>query len=232
MATRSLIFEGNGKNLYTGSTPEQVILEFKEYAFDKKNNKKKKIKGKGITNTAISINLFEYLNSYNVQNHFISQLSENEITVKNLEIIPIEVLIRNYATGNFCKKFNFKEGDKLSSPVLEFYLKDDKLKKPLMSESVIFALNLASKEEVMIIKKLATKINAILKPYFERRDLKLINLRLEFGRFNGSLYVADEISPDTFILWDKTTNEKYNPNSVPKPSLVYKKLYEKIIGEN
>ncbi|MFC2088326.1 phosphoribosylaminoimidazolesuccinocarboxamide synthase, partial [Calditrichota bacterium] len=104
MTTRSLIFEGSGKNLYTGSSPEQVILEFKEYVTDKKSNKKTKIKGKGSTNTAISINLFEYLSSYNVQNHFISKVSENEIKVKNLEIIPIEVFIRNYATGDFCKK--------------------------------------------------------------------------------------------------------------------------------
>ena len=209
MAARSLLLEGRGKKVFEDGKPDQVLLEFKEYIIDSKSNKRKTIKGKGSINASVTANLFEYLNSYNVSNHFVAKENENEIRVKKLEIIPIEILIRNFSHGKFCKKYGIREGEELKSPVMECHLKNEKLKKPLMCESLIYALDLAKKEEVMVINQLATKTNAILKDYFARRGLKLIEIRLEFGRLNGSIILADEISLDTCSLLDTQTNEKY-----------------------
>ena len=202
MATRLLVTEGTGKKIFEEDSSEFVILEFNDYLIDKKSNTKTKVKNKGSINASISVNLFEYLNSYHIRNHFSKKSDDNEITAKKLDMIQLEILIRNYASGKFCKMYGFKEGEFLNSPVLEFYLKDEKLKKPLVCESLIYTKEVASTEEVISIKKLACKTNAILKTYFERRNLKLVDIRLEFGRDNGQVLLGDEISLDTCTLWE------------------------------
>jgi phosphoribosylaminoimidazole-succinocarboxamide synthase len=227
-----LVTEGTSKRIFEDDTPDTVILQFKDYIVDKKSNKKTKVKNKGSINASISVNLFEYLNSYNIRNHFTKKHEENEIIAQKLEMISLEVLIRNYASGKFCRTYGFKEGECLNSPVLEFYLKDEKLKKPQICESLIYTKGVATKEEVISIKKIACKANAILKDYFERRNLKLVELQLEFGKASGNVIIGDEISLDTCVLWD--AEENMNGKTVKEQSLntLYKKLYERIVGEN
>lgn len=226
----SLEIEGKSKKVLTDGAPDEVILEFNDYVNGEKN-KKKRIKGKGGINTAISANLFEYLNSYNVPNHYISKEGDNELRVKKMDMLPVEILVRNCAQGEFCKKFAIKKGEELSSPVFEYYLKDEKLKKPMMDVTHIYALKLATKEEMLYINKTISKINAILKSYFERRNFKLIDIRLEFGRFNGNIYLGDEISIDTFRVYDLESNADLVPDLNKNLGLEYKKLFKRLIGE-
>ena len=232
MEARSLLKEGSGKKIFEDESRDYVIIEFNDYIVDKKSNSKTKIKNKGSINASISVNLFEYLNSYNIQNHFVKKIEDKEIKVKNLEMIPVEIFIRNYATGKFCKQYGFKEGQSLVSPVIEFYLKDEKLKKPQMCESLIYAMELASKEEVLSIRKLACKTNAILKTFFGRRNLNLVDIQLEFGRVNDQIFLGDEISLETCTLWESGDHQKIIQNNNKDHSAIYKMLYEKIIGEN
>jgi len=230
LAIRTLVTEGSGKKIFEDQSPEYVILEFKDYLVDNKTKSKTKVKNKGSINTSISVNLFEYLNSYNIRNHFSKKNDDKEIIAKKLDMLPMQILIRNYATGKFCKMYGFKEGEFLKSPVLEFYLKDEKLKNPQVCESLIFVKEVANTEEVISIKKLACKTNAILKTYFERRNLKLVDIQLEFGRSNGQVILGDEISLDTCTLWesDNHTNAKSKNNK--SMNAVYKSLHERIMG--
>jgi len=232
LTIRTLVTEGSGKKIFEDESPDFVILEFKDHLIDTKNKSKTKVKNKGSINASISVNLFEYLNSYNICNHFSKKNDEKEIIVRKLEMIPLQILIRNYATGKFGKMYGFKEGELLKSPVLEFYLKDEKLKNPQVCESLIFVKEVANTEEVISIKKLTCKTNAILKTYFERRNLKLVDIRLEFGRANGQVILGDEISLDTCTFWesDNHTNAKLKNNQ--SMNTIYKSLYERIIGEN
>jgi phosphoribosylaminoimidazole-succinocarboxamide synthase len=232
LVTRSLLAEGSGKKIFEDESPDFVIIEFKDHLIDKRSNTKTKIRNKGSINASISVNLFEYLNSYNIRNHYSKKSDDNEITAKKLDMIPLEILIRNYATGKFCKQYGFREGESLVSPVLEFYLKDEKLKKPLISETLIFAKELASKEEVLSITKLACKTNAILKTYFERRNLILIDIQLEFGRNNGQVLLGDEISLETCTIWNAENNQKNKPKINQNMIAIYKTFHERIIGEN
>ncbi len=232
MATRLLVTEGTGKKIFEVESEEYVILEFKDYLIDKKSNTKTKVKNKGSINASISVSLFEYLNSYNVRNHYSKKNDEKEITATKLDMIQLEVLIRNYATGKFCKTFGFKEGEYLNSPVLEFYLKDEKLKKPQLCESLIYAKEVATTEEILSIKKIACKTNAILKTYFERRNIKLVDIQLEFGRANGQVLIGDEISLDTCTLWDAKNHTNAKSKNNQSMNAVYKIFHERIIGDN
>jgi phosphoribosylaminoimidazole-succinocarboxamide synthase len=232
LATRLLVSEGTGKKIFEDDSEDYVILEFKDYLVDKKLNTKTKVKNKGCINASISVNLFEYLSSYHIRNHFSKKSDEKEIVVKKLEMIPLEILIRNYASGKFCKTYGYNEGEYLNSPVLEFYLKDEKLKKPQASESLIYTKEIASNEEVISIKKLACKTNAILKTYFERRNLKLVDIQLEFGRSNGDILIGDEISLDTCTLLEAENHTNAKTKSNQSMNAVYKTLHERIIGEN
>jgi phosphoribosylaminoimidazole-succinocarboxamide synthase len=230
LITRSILIEGSGKKVFEDGSEEYLILEFKDYLIDKMSNKKTKVKNKGSINASISVNLFEYLNSYHISNHFEKKNNDKEITVQKLDMIPLEILIRNYAAGKFCKTYDFKEGEQLKTPVLEFYLKDEKLKKPPMCESLIYAKDLASLEDVLKIKKMACKTNAILKTYFERRNLNLIDIQLEFGKKNDQIILADEISLDTCTIIDAENNHKTKNNvSLNK---IYQNYFERIVGEN
>lgn len=231
MAPRTLLTEGTAKKVFEEDSQDFVILQFNDYLLDKKSNKKIRVKNKGSINASISVNLFEYLHSYNINNHLSKKNDEKEIVVQKLDMIPIEVLIRNYATGKFCKTYGFAEGESLNAPVLEFYLKDEKLKKPQICESLIYAKEIAPTEDVLSIKKIACKTNAILKDYFERRNLKLVDLQLEFGRTDGHIMIGDEISLDTCTLWDIDENKNNKSKKEQSLGVLYKSLHERIIGE-
>ncbi|NOY78894.1 MAG: phosphoribosylaminoimidazolesuccinocarboxamide synthase [Calditrichaeota bacterium] len=208
MKKGELLYEGKAKKLYATDNPDMVIQEFKDDATAFNGKKKGTIKDKGVVNNKISAFIFEFLESYHVPTHFEKVLSDREMLVKKLDIIPVEVVMRNIATGSLVKRYGLEEGKELDYPVLEFYLKDDELNDPMINEHHAVAFGLATPDEMETISRYATKINAILKSFFIRRKIRLIDFKLEFGRFKDRILLGDEISPDTCRFWDLETGEK------------------------
>lgn len=171
--------------------------------------KKDKMIGKGQLNNQISSLIFNYLNQFEVPNHFIKQINRQEQLVKKVEIILLEVVVRNYAAGSLSERLGIEEGSELTFPVLEFYYKKDKLGDPMINDNHIQLLNIATKNEINQIKQMALTINQLLLKLFDQLSIRLIDFKLEFGRDkDGKILLADEISPDTCRLWDKQTNER------------------------
>ncbi len=205
---KEMLYEGKAKKVFSTEDKEVYIVEYKDDATAFNGLKKDTIIGKGRINNQMSAILFEKLEKNGVPTHFIELLSEIEMKVKAVKIVPLEVIIRNVAAGSFTKRLGVKEGTELKSTVLEFCLKDDELGDPLINDAHVFALDLATEEQVDMIKKYAYKVNDVLKQYFDERGIQLIDFKLEFGLFNGEIILADEISPDTCRFWDKQTGKK------------------------
>lgn len=208
MEKKELIYEGKAKKVYSTEDPTIVIQEFKDDATAFDGKKKAVIKGKGEFNCSISSILFEYLGSYHVPTHFLRRLSPTEMIVKKLNVFRIEAVMRNIAAGSLVKRYGIEEGTILKHPVFELYLKDDSKGDPLINEYHAYALDLAQPEDIKEIFRMTAKINAILKAFFERRDIMLVDFKLEFGREEDKMCLADEISPDTCRFWDRNTNKK------------------------
>lgn len=208
----TLIYEGKAKKLFEGPEPGTIIQHFKDDATAFNNQKKGTISGKGVLNNRISEYLMQRLGEMGIPNHFIRRLNMREQLVKAVEIIPIEVVIRNRAAGSFAKRFKIDEGDPLPYPLVEYYLKSDELGDPLLSEEHIFALNVADPDEVEEMHALALRINDYLSGLMRGVGLTLIDFKIEFGRLytEEGIYIllADEISPDSCRLWDVETNKK------------------------
>ena len=206
------IYEGKAKVLYQGKEPNTIIQYFKDDATAFNNKKKAIIPGKGVLNNFISELIMTRLNDINIPNHFIKRLNMREQLVHKLEIIPVEVVIRNIATGSLVKRLGIEEGKILSRPIIEFYLKNDELNDPIISEEHIIVFNWASHEELESIISISQRINDFLTGYFYSQKIRLVDFKLEFGRFwenqEMTIMVADEISPDNCRLWDLQTNEK------------------------
>ena len=203
-----LIYEGKAKKLYETEDPDRLIIEFTDEAASLDGKKKGVIRDKGIVNNKMSEYIFKFLESYHIPTHFEETISDREMVVKRLEMIPIEVIVRNVATGSLCTKYGCKDGEDLRYPIIEFYLKNDELHDPMMNEYHAAAFGLASPEEMKTIVRYATKVNALLKSFFIRRKVRLVDFKLEFGRFHGELMLGDEISPDTCRFWDLDTGEE------------------------
>ncbi len=212
MTSRKLIYEGKAKKLFEGPEPGTVIQHFKDDATAFNGEKEDIISGKGVLNNRISEYLMTRLNEIGVPNHLIRSMNMREQLVKAVQIVPVEVIIRNYAAGSFCKRFGVEEGKALGQPLMEFCLKNDKLGDPFISEDHIFAFQWASPMEMDDIRLLSMRINDYLTGIFTGVGLQLVDLKLEFGRyFEGNqerIILADEISPDNCRLWDMKTGEK------------------------
>ena len=206
------IYEGKAKVLYQGKEPNTIIQYFKDDATAFNNKKKAIIPGKGVLNNFISELIMTRLNDINIPNHFIKRLNMREQLVHKLEIIPIEVVIRNIATGSLVKRLGIEEGKILSRPIIEFYLKNDELNDPIISEEHIIVFDWASHEELESIISISQRVNDFLTGYFYSQKIRLVDFKLEFGRLwenqEMTIMVADEISPDNCRLWDLQTNEK------------------------
>ena len=202
------IYEGKAKIVYTTENPEYVIQYFKDDATAFNAAKKGTVENKGIMNNKISSKIFEFLQSQGIPTHFEKQLSDREMLIKRVEIVPIEVIIRNRAAGSLCRLLGLKEGLTLNQSILEFCYKNDSLGDPLINEYHILALNFATAQEVQKIKEYAFKINDLMKQFFAKLNLELIDFKLEFGRYKGTVILADEISPDTCRLWEIGTGKK------------------------
>jgi phosphoribosylaminoimidazole-succinocarboxamide synthase len=223
------IYEGKAKALYETANPDQLVQEFKDDATAFNGTKKGRIKNKGAINCKISSHLFRYLESFNVPTHFISEGGENEMLIRRLHMIPLEVVMRNIAAGSLVKRGGMKEGQALDKPVLEYYLKDDAQKDPLIEVSYILANNLATPDELRIIGRLTSKVNAVLKSFFERRGLQLVDFKVEYGRVKNKILLADEISPDTCRLWDAQTGKKMDKDRFRQDLGGTEEAYEEVL---
>lgn len=202
------LYEGKAKKVFLTENPDILIVSYKDSATAFNGEKKGSIKGKGEINNRITNYLFRLLDKEGIPTHYVKELSGRETAVKRVEIVPLEVIIRNVAAGSFSKRLGIAEGTVLKEPTIEFSYKNDALGDPLINSSFARALGLASEEEIDTIKNYAFKINQILKRIFLAAGLKLIDFKIEFGRYHEKIILADEISPDTCRLWDVTTNEK------------------------
>jgi phosphoribosylaminoimidazole-succinocarboxamide synthase len=203
-----LLYEGKAKQVYRTSDPDRLIQYFKDDATAFNAQKRGTIVSKGIVNNRISEVLFGLLERAGVATHFVERLSDRDMLVRTCQIVKIEVVVRNVIAGSLAKRLGRPEGEALPEPILEHYLKDDALGDPLINDWHIRYLQLATAEELTAINDTALRVNAILRPYLEDREIVLVDFKLEFGRHHGQLLVADEICPDTCRLWDKSTGHK------------------------
>ena len=202
------LYEGKAKKVYATDDPDILIVDYKDDATAFNGIKKGTIVGKGVINNKMTNHVFKILESKGVPTHLIEELSDRETAVKKVEIVPLEVIIRNVAAGSFSKRLGVEEGTVLKQPTIEFSYKNDDLGDPLINSYFAVALGLATWEEIDTIKKFAFKVNDILREFFLQANIKLIDFKIEFGRYHGQIILADETSPDTCRLWDVNTNEK------------------------
>ena len=202
-------YEGKAKKLFTvAGHPDEVIQEFKDDATAFNALKKGSWAHKGEVNCAMSSTLFKMLEASGIRTHFIEQLSPVDMLVKRLEIVPLEVIVRNIAAGSFSKRYGVAEGKEFKQPTFEFSYKDDALGDPLINDSHALAMELATEDEIDYIRHNALKVNDILKEFFRKRGIILVDFKLEFGRHKGEILLGDEISPDTCRFWDAVTRKK------------------------
>ena len=198
-----LLIEGKAKKIFSTKEKNTLVQYFKDDATAFNNKKRKQFKSKGILNNSISALIFKYLNENRIKTHFIKKISEREQIIKKVKIIPLEVVVRNYSAGSISDKFKIKQGKKLKEPIIEFFLKSDELNDPFMNSAHIKLLNIATAKEIKYLRKLALKINVLLIKLFSKIGIILVDFKLEFGKSNNAIILADEISPDNCRLWDK-----------------------------
>jgi phosphoribosylaminoimidazole-succinocarboxamide synthase len=226
-----LLYEGKAKRIFSTDDEQTVLIEYKDSATAFNGQKKADITGKGRLNNEITSLLFLKLQEQGIPSHFIKRISETEQLVKRVTIIPLEVVVRNIAAGSLSKRLGIEEGKELTKPLVEFYLKNDDLGDPLLTTDHIDELNIATKEELTILKEKALKINIVLSSFFNELGINLIDFKLEFGKdAEGSILLADEISPDTCRLWDKKTNEKLDKDVFRRDLGSLTEAYENILA--
>ncbi len=228
---RKKVYEGKAKILYLyGGDESKLVTYFKDDATAFNGQKKGTIEQKGEFNNAISSSLFKLLKSKGIKSHFIEKLSEREMLVHHLKMFPVEFVVRNYTAGSLAKKMGVEEGVKLLSPVVELYYKSDELGDPMINETYLKAFDLGEPKDVEEAKKIAVNINEILKDFFDKNGLLLVDYKLEFGILNGNVLLADEITPDTMRLWDKVTLEKVDKDRFRRDlggvEEAYKRVYD------
>ena len=202
------LYEGKAKKVFLTEDPDALIVSYKDDATAFNGLKKGTIAGKGAINNRMSNYLFQIIEREGVPTHYVQEISDRETVVRKVEIVPLEVIIRNVAAGSFSKRLGISEGTELAEPTIEFSYKNDELEDPLINSYFAKALKLATQDELETIKKYAFMVNDILKVEFLKAGLRLIDFKIEFGRFHGKIILADEISPDTCRLWDAKTGDK------------------------
>lgn len=203
-----MLYEGKAKKVFKTDTEGVCIVDYKDDATAFNGEKKGTIVGKGVINNKMTNYLFKKLEDIGVPTHLVEELSDRETAVKKVEIVPLEVIVRNVAAGSFSKKLGIEEGTKLLCPTLEFSYKDDALGDPMINDYYAIAIGAATREEIDKITELVFKVNDFLVKFFDECGIDLIDFKVEFGRCNGEIILADEISPDTCRFWDKKTKEK------------------------
>ena len=230
------LYEGKAKKVFATSDDNLVIVSYKDDATALDGLKKGTIAGKGAINNRMSNYLMQILEKHGVKTHFVEELNDNETVVKKVSIIPLEVIIRNISAGSFAKRYGVDEGIVFSEPTIEFSYKNDDLHDPLINSYHALALKLATKEEIRKIKEMAFKVNEVLKEYFLSLGVKLVDFKLEFGKLSdGTVVLADEISPDTCRFWDSVTNEKLDKDRFRRDmggvEDAYNEMMKRVFGE-
>ena len=209
MEKKEQLYEGKAKKVFATDDPALVIVSYKDDATALDGLKKGTILGKGAVNNRMSDFLFSLLEKEGIPTHFVKELNDREALVRKVSIVPLEVIIRNISAGSFAKRYGVEEGIVFAEPTIEFSYKNDDLHDPLLNSYHALALGLATKEEIENIKSMAFKVNSVLKEYFKSLNVTLVDFKLEFGKLSdGTIVLADEISPDTCRFWDSRTNEK------------------------
>ncbi|HHW90119.1 MAG TPA: phosphoribosylaminoimidazolesuccinocarboxamide synthase [Clostridiales bacterium] len=226
---QKLIYEGKAKKVYQTQDPDIVVVEYKDDATAFNGLKKGAIIGKGAVNNKVSNHLFKLLEKRGIPTHYEKEISDTQTLVKKVQIIPIEVIVRNIAAGSLCKRLGLSEGAKLKSTVLEYCYKNDDLGDPMINEYHIKALGLATEEELDTIAKYSFLTNQILTDYLKDMNIELIDFKLEFGRFKGEVILADEISPDTCRFWDSKSGEKLDKDRFRQDLGQVEEAYQEIL---
>ena len=230
------MYEGKAKQVFATNDPEKVIVSYKDDATAFDGLKKGSIAGKGSINNRMSNMLMQLLEKKGIPTHFVEELSDRETVVKKVSIVPLEVIIRNVSAGSFSKKYGVEEGIVFDEPTIEFSYKNDDLHDPLLNSYHALAHKLATKEEIQNIKKMAFAVNDVLKDYFKTLGIRLVDFKLEFGKTaDGTIILADEISPDTCRLWDIETNEKLDKDRFRRDlggvEDAYNEVMRRLLGE-
>ena len=208
MEIKEQLYEGKAKKVFATDDPDLCVVSYKDDATAFNGKKKGTIVGKGVVNNRMSNFMFKMLEENGIHTHYVEELNDRDTVVKKVEIVPLEVIVRNRAAGSFSKKYGVPEGSDLASPILEFDYKRDPLDDPLVNNYHILALGLATQEEIDTIASMALKIDQLMIDFFKKCNVELVDFKLEFGRFHGEIVLADEISPDTCRFWDLDTHEK------------------------
>ncbi|PBG95459.1 phosphoribosylaminoimidazolesuccinocarboxamide synthase [Clostridioides difficile] len=212
-----LLYEGKAKQVYSTDNENEYVVYYKDDATAFNGEKKAEISSKGILNNKISTIIFEMLKENNINTHFIKSLSDREMLVKKVDILPLEVIVRNIAAGSICKRVGLEEGVVFDEPIFEISYKNDAYGDPMLNDDYAVAMKLATREELKFLREETLKINELLKAFFLKLNLKLVDFKIEFGKDSeGNIILADEVSPDTCRLWDVNTNEKLDKDRFRK----------------
>lgn len=231
MKKKELIYQGKAKNLYATDRKNVLLAEYLDQATALNGKRKDQIVGKGTLNNQITCLIFDYLMEQGIKTHLISNYSQTEQLLHKVKIIPLEVVLRNVAAGSFSKKFGIAEGVVLQAPIIEFYYKNDSLDDPFINEAHIYEFQLATKSQIEYIKSQTYEINEKLQQLFAAKGIQLIDFKLEFGLLaDGSLVLADEISPDTCRLWDTQTKEKLDKDNYRKQLGDLVPIYQEVLS--
>ena len=230
------LYEGKAKKVYATEDPDLVIVSYKDDATANDGLKKGTIAGKGAINNRMSNFLMQLLEKEGIPTHFVEELNDRETVVKRVSIVPLEVIVRNVSAGHFAQRYGVPEGIVFDEPTFEFSYKNDDLHDPLLNDSHALALKLATREEIDTIRAMALKVNEVLKAFFLGLNVRLVDFKLEFGRLSdGSLVLADEISPDTCRFWDATTGEKLDKDRFRRDlggtEDAYNEMMRRVFGE-
>ena len=232
---REKLYEGKAKIVYATSRPGMIVQYFKDDATAFNALKKGTIVGKGVINNRMSAVLFERLQKAGVPTHYLATLSEREMLCRRLEIIKIETIVRNIVAGSLAKRTGLEEGTAIKQPVVELYYKSDALGDPMINDDHVRMMRLATPAELAWVKRMALKVNAVLRPHMARRGLLLVDFKLEFGRAGKKLYLGDEISPDTCRLWDSKTRDKLDKDRFRRDlggvEEAYQEVYRRLVGQ-
>ncbi|WP_055667476.1 phosphoribosylaminoimidazolesuccinocarboxamide synthase [Desnuesiella massiliensis] len=230
MEKREMLYEGKAKKIFETDNDKEVIVYYKDDATAFNGEKKGQIESKGMLNNSITSKLFELLESKGIKTHFIKKLNEREQLCKRVEIVPVEVIVRNLAAGSMAKRLGLEEGYELKTTVFEICYKNDDLGDPLINDHHAVAIGLTTFEELEKIYEVTAKVNEVLKEFFLKQGIKLIDFKLEFGRAEGEILLADEISPDTCRFWDSKTNEKLDKDRFRRDMGDVKEAYVEILN--
>ena len=231
-----MLYEGKAKKVYATENPELYIVSYKDDATAFNGLKKGTIAGKGVINNRVTNYMMQMLEKSGVPTHFVEEISDSETVVKKVQIVPLEVIIRNISAGSFSKRYGVDEGIVFEQPTIEFSYKNDDLGDPLINEYHALALKLATREEIDTIKALAFRTNELMKDFFKKINVDLVDFKLEFGRLSdGTIVLADEISPDTCRFWDSRTHEKLDKDRFRRDlgnvEGAYQEMMRRILGE-